>query len=129
MLAVDTNVIIRFITRDDPAAARKARHLIDNEDIFVPTTVLLESEWVLRRLYAFEPRVVLEVLMSFAGLPKVTLEAPARVSRALQWAMDGMDFANALHLAAAEGCEAFASYDRDLKRKAARAGGVRVVSP
>ncbi len=49
MLAVDPNIIVRFITRDDPAAARKARNLIDSEDIFVATTVLLEAEWVLRQ--------------------------------------------------------------------------------
>ena len=129
MLAVDTNIIVRFITRDDPAAARKARHLIDSEDIFVATTVLLEAAWVLRRLYGFDRPAVLEALASFVGMPRVILEVPARVAAAMQWAMEGMDFADALHLAASEGCEGFVSYDRALKHKAAHIGALRVVGP
>ncbi len=129
MLAVDTNIIVRFITRDDPVAARKARDLIDSEDIFVATTVLLEAEWVLRRLYSFDRQAVLEALTSFVGMPRVILEAPAKVAAAMQWAMEGMDFADALHLAASEGCEGFVSFDRALKRKAAQIGALRVVGP
>jgi predicted nucleic-acid-binding protein len=49
VLAIDTNVIIRYLTRDDAEQFAKANALIGAEDVFVCTTVLLETEWVLRR--------------------------------------------------------------------------------
>jgi len=51
MRAVDTNVIVRYLTGDDPAQADKARAVIGREPIFVPRTVVLEVEWVLRGVY------------------------------------------------------------------------------
>lgn len=42
--AIDTNVLIRFLTKDDPEQYAKARALIEGGDIFVATTVLLEVE-------------------------------------------------------------------------------------
>lgn len=129
MLAVDTNVLVRFITRDNPAQACKAHRLVENNDIFVPLTVLLETEWVLRKLYGFGREAVLAALGSFAGLPQVTIEAPSRIARALQWAGQGMDFADALHLTAAEGCEAFASFDRRFARAANALGDIKVKVP
>ena len=48
----------------------------------------------------------------FAGLPRVTLENPILAAKALDWMRSGMDFADALHLAAAVGCEAFITFDR-----------------
>jgi len=42
MLAVDTNLIVRYLTRDDPEQAARARALINDLDVFVCTTVLLE---------------------------------------------------------------------------------------
>jgi len=53
MLAVDTNVIVRYLTRDDAAQFAKADALVKNNDVYVCTTVLLETEWVLRRGYGF----------------------------------------------------------------------------
>ena len=53
MRAIDTNVIVRFLTADDLAQAAVARRAIEAGDIFIPTTVLLETEWVLRSGYSF----------------------------------------------------------------------------
>ncbi len=49
MLAIDTNVIVRYLVADDREQARRARELIDGGRVFIATTVLLETEWVLRR--------------------------------------------------------------------------------
>ena len=54
MIAVDTNVIVRLLTGDEPRQSEQARLLFDRETIFLPKTVLLEAEWVLRRLYRLE---------------------------------------------------------------------------
>jgi predicted nucleic-acid-binding protein len=114
MLAVDTNVIIRYLTRDDAEQFAKANALIGAEDVYVCTTVLLETEWVLRRGYRFRRDRVIAALTAFAGLPRVSLEDPVLAAKALDWARSGLDFADALHLAKAEGCEAFVTFDQRL---------------
>jgi len=118
MLAIDTSVLIRYLVRDDPGQAGRARALVDGSDIVVSSTVMLEAEWVLRSAYGFEAEACARSLAAFAGLPRVTVDDPAAVAKALDWARQGVDFADALHLAKAQGCEAFASFDRDLARKA-----------
>src|SRR3954471_9519653 len=101
MLAVDTQLIVR-LTGDRPGQSAKARAVIDGEDIFVSTTVLLETEWVLRSVYSFDAAQVCAALRAFAGLPRVSLENPALVATALDRTTQGLDFADALHLGWAE---------------------------
>jgi predicted nucleic-acid-binding protein len=129
MRAIDTNVVVRFLTGDDAKQAAKARALVAEGDIFVATSVLLESEWVLRSAYGFDAKSVAGALRDFAGLPGVTLEDPALASRALDWAERGMDFADALHLGRARGCSAFISFDRRLAKAAAGLSETKVVVP
>src|SRR5436190_18686070 len=129
MLAVDTNVVIRYLTRDDARQFARASGLIRSEDVHVCTTVLLECEWVLRRAYRYGREQIVVALRSFVGLPRVRLEDPAIARKALDWMAAGMDFADALHLAKAEGCERFVSFDRRLATVARRAGGVSVRAP
>ena len=81
MLAVDTNVIVRYLTRDDAEQFAKASALISGEDVYVCTTVLLETEWVLRRGYRLSRERVIAALGAFAGLPRITLEDPPRLRR------------------------------------------------
>ena len=129
MLAVDTNVVVRYLTNDHPQQSAQARVLIDGEDVFVATTVLLETEWVLRSVYGLSPAEVVIALRALAGLPRVTLEDPDAVVRALGWMDDGLDFADALHLAKASACAAFVSFDKRLARAAARLDGIKVKAP
>jgi predicted nucleic acid-binding protein len=129
MLAVDTNVIVRYLTNDHPEQSLRARKLVDGQDVWVPTTVLLETEWVLRSVYRYTPVQIAAALRDFAGLPRVSLENAARVAQALDWVEHGMDFADALHLGASDGCAAFATFDADFIKaaKKAKAGTVRAV--
>ena len=129
MRAVDTNVIVRFLTGDDPAQAKRARALIEAGDILIATTVLMECEWVLRSGYGFAPQKIVAALRALAGLPGVALEDPPLVARALDWTEQGLDFADALHLGRAHGCAAFMSFDRRLANAAARLSDVEVVAP
>jgi predicted nucleic acid-binding protein len=112
VLAVDTNVIVRYLTADHPEQFAKASALIQGEDVYVCSTVLLETEWVLRRGYRFSRDRISAGLTAFAGLPRVTLEDAALAAKALEWMRSGLDFADALHLAKAAGCEAFVSFDQ-----------------
>jgi predicted nucleic acid-binding protein len=127
--AIDTNVLVRFLTGDDPAQAARALKLVEAGAIFVPTSVLLETEWVLRSGYGFPTDRLVRALRDFAGLPGVTLEDPRLAALALDWVEQGLDFADALHLAAARGCTAFMSFDRRLAKAAAGVVEMRVAAP
>jgi predicted nucleic acid-binding protein len=129
MLAIDTNLIVRYLVGDDPGQAARARKLIDTNDVFVCTTVLLETEWVLRSVYGFSAARCAKALTDFAGLPRTTLEDPTAAARALGWMRQGLDLADALHLATAEGCDAFVSFDQDFIKAANALGGFKVRAP
>lgn len=129
MLAVDTNVVVRYLTGDHPQQSARARSLLDREDVFVCITVLLETEWVLRGVYHYETSQIVAALRAFAGLPHVTTEAPGLTAWALDQAEGGMDFADALHLGKASGCAAFMTFDRRFARAANRSEAVKVMMP
>jgi predicted nucleic-acid-binding protein len=129
MLAIDTNVVIRYLVADDPAQAARARKLIDTNDVFVCTTVMLETEWVLRSVYGFTAPQCAQALADFSGLARVTLEDPGAVAKALAGVGDGVDFADGLHLAKGEGCDAFISFDKEFAAAANRLGGLKVRAP
>lgn len=128
MRAVDTNVVVRYLTGDDPAQAARARTAIDGGDVFVSTTVLLESEWVLRSVYDFDANKVARAFRALAGLPTVSVEDPALVAGALDRVENGMDFADALHLGAASECECLLTFDLRFIETATGAP-VRVMEP
>ncbi len=129
MIAVDTNVVIRFLTGDDPEQAQRARMLVAQQEVWVSLTVLLETEWVLRRLYRLKPALVAAALRRFAGLRTVTVENEQVLASALEWCERGIDFADALHLAAAEGCDGFVTFDAPLVKAAHRIGVAGVAQP
>ena len=122
MTALDTNVIVRFVTGDDPAQSPRARDLIQAGPVWVSKTVLLETQWVLCSVYALARPQIARTLRAFLGLPQVTVEDETAVARALDAYAAGLDFADALHLASASAASRFASFDRDLQRRAGKRG-------
>ena len=129
MVAIDTNILVRFLAGDDAAQSLRARQLLETEAIWVATTVLLESEWVLRRLLKVPRPVVMRLLHGFAGLPNVTLQDTVLVALAFDLAFGGMDFADALHVAATPDGLRFATFDQDFARVATRMGRTGVFAP
>jgi predicted nucleic-acid-binding protein len=127
MLAIDTNLIVRYLTGDHPEQSPRARALIDGQPVFAAVTVILETEWVLRSAYGYRSADVVRAMRSFAGLPTVTVEGAEIVAAALDLTKAGMDFADALHLGRSADCEAFVTFDRKLANAARAAGhkGVR----
>lgn len=126
MLAIDTNLIVRYLTGDHPKQSERARALIDGQPVFAAATVLLEVEWVLRSTYGYRAGDIARALRAFAGLPTVTVEDAAVVAAALDLAENGLDFADALHLGRSAHCKGFATFDRKFV-KAARAAGYDTV--
>jgi predicted nucleic-acid-binding protein len=117
MIAVDTNVLVRYVTRDDPVQEQRARRLLQDNDILVSVTVLLETEWVLRRVYKLHRSTIDRIFTMLMSTERTTVEQDVRVMAAMEAFRAGMDFADALHLA---GCPtpAFATFDADLAKQA-----------
>lgn len=118
MKAIDTNVVVRYLTGDDPGQAARARAAVNEGSVFVSRTVLLESDWVLRSVYGLASDEVAAALRAFSGLPGVSVEDPKLLMDALDRTAKGMDFADALHLGAAAHCESMLTFDRDFVRTA-----------
>lgn len=129
MHGVDTNVIVRYLTGDDPKQADKARAVIGRTPVFVPRTVLLEVECVLRGVYDLPAEQIIPALRALAGLPSVSVEDAGLVAKAMDWAEAGLDFADAMHLAAAAECEGFLTFDQRLARAGARLSGMSITAP
>ena len=129
MIAVDTNVVVRFLVADDPVQNARARRLFTSTEIFVPVTVILETEWVLRGAYGLASGEIRALLRGVLGLPRVICEESDKVARALIWHERGLDFADALHLASIGDAQALATFDAKLRRRARGLGGPEVVAP
>jgi predicted nucleic-acid-binding protein len=120
MRAVDTNVLVRALVRDDAAQTAKAEALLGNEAVFIPITVILELEWVLRSRYKFAPKRVAQALALLASLGNVVVHERAAVLAATARVAQGWDFADALHHALSAGCDDFVTLDADQARRAGR---------
>ena len=92
-------------------------------------TVILESEWVLRRLYRFGPDRIADAFVALIALPDLVCEDAGAVAAVIQWMRDGMDFADALHLASARPAGRFATFDHKLAKLAAKIADIVVVRP
>jgi len=128
VVGADTNVILRFLTRDDGAQAARAASLLSTRLVWISKTVLIESAWVLQSLYGFTAIEVNQALKGFAGLPSVRLEDPLQVANAFEWTALGIDFADAMHLASSAGTTRFLTFDRRFARRAKRLTGAHVAA-
>ena len=86
-----------------------------------PPTVLLELVWVLEACDCTRSDV-LKGLRALLGLPNFRPKEADALAFALRWYEAGMDFADALHLALSAKEEAFATFDRELVKRAAKLG-------
>jgi predicted nucleic-acid-binding protein len=121
--AVDTNVLVRYYLRDDAAQARLAEKVLSAGDVFVPKSVVLELEWVLRSVAEQPAGKVLDCLAHLIALPGITVEDYEQVETALRHCREGIDFADALHHAASHACDELLTFDdRRYVRRATRLG-------
>ena len=128
MISLDTNVLVRFFTNDERRQAKRARALIEGNDVFVAATVLLESEWVLRAAYGFTADQILDAFRKVLGLARVQVEAADKVEKAFSWYAAGLDFADALHVAFSGSAERFATFDEKLVRRAKKISELSVLA-
>ena len=118
-VALDTNLLVRLLTNDDPEQARRVADLIDDSSAcFVPITVVLELEWVLRGAYQLPRESIIRAFRGLIAIRHLHLEQEQQVLQALEAYGQGLDFADALHLLRSEGCAALVSFDRAFAAKA-----------
>ena len=122
MKALDTNVLARFFIDDpDDEQAAKLRPLAIAalaERAFVSVTVLLELEWVMRGFYELPHADVSSFLRALASISPLTLEDRDAILVALNGYDQGLDFADALHLARSSRSSGFATFDHRLAQRA-----------
>ena len=121
IVAVDTNVVIRFLVDDSPAEGKRARLLFETHRIHLPETVILEAEWVLRAVYCFSPLEISAALRSLLRLPNVNVDDRAAVAQVLDWFDEGFDFADAMHYVRSTGLE-FKTFDKKSINKGSKHG-------
>jgi|ERR1039458_3634927 predicted nucleic-acid-binding protein len=129
MNAVDTNILVRLLTDDDPKQTAEATAVFADGPIWIAKTVLLETEWVLRKLYGFEEHAIRDRFTQLLGLRNVYVEDELSVTAALALAAKGVDFADAMHVSSRPPGAHFVTFDRALVRGAKRAGVPGVSAP
>lgn len=118
MKAVDTNILVRWITRDDPVQAPLA-DIVMGTPVFVSHTVLIELVWTLRgKTYRFERSDTADVLDGIVALATTTTP----FEEGVRWAIDrfaaGADFADMIHLIGSRGADHFVTFERRLSQQA-----------
>jgi predicted nucleic-acid-binding protein len=119
MLGIDTNILVRFLVRDDEAQFEKARRLIRREvaagrRVFLSQLVLLETEWVLRSRYGLQKTEIIDAISALLDAGDVQFEDEPAVEEALfVWKDRSVGFADCLIGARNKrlGCSATATFD------------------
>ena len=122
MAALDTNVVVRLVVADDVRQARAADSLVASEPCTIAASVLMECEWVLRGCYKLEPGVIVTCFRGLLALEHIDALDPVLLQHAFQGYEAGLDFADALHAAQRRDGDRFATFDKQLARRAPRAG-------
>lgn len=117
MIAVDTNVVIRFLVDDSPAEGKRARRMFEDNRVHLVESVLLESEWVLRAVYDFSRDDISRALRSILRLPNVSVDDRSFIFQVLDWFDEGFDFADAMYFVRSAGLE-LKTFDKKFISKA-----------
>ena len=130
MIAVDTNVLIRYLVRDDAEQAEAARMLLEGISSerpgYICREVAIEVVWVLERAYRFTREQIADVIVELAATEGIAIEEVEDVTRAAtRYRQTGADFSDLMILAAAQRVSAAPLYTFD--RRLAREEGASLV--
>lgn len=119
VVAIDTNVLVRLLSKDDEHQYAIAYNIFTKEEIFIPDTVILETEWVLRHAYEFSREKIATALTLVFGLPNVHARQIETIVYVIDWYKQGLDFADAFHLAGSQHTECIKTFDQHFGKCAA----------
>lgn len=103
MPGLDTNVLARWMLDDEPRQAARVQRLFEEarerrSTLFVPSTVMLELEWVLRSRYKLEKSAVLGAFNALLETQELEFQDEPAVERALSlYRQSSADFADCMH--------------------------------
>ena len=121
MIAFDTNLLVRIAVNDDQHQADIAEQLINNNDVFISRTVLLETEWVLRSIYKISRSDIASFFERTLITENIIMESATEVGQAIEWYKLGADFADAMHLCIC-GESLLHTFDGEFCKAASKAG-------
>ena len=117
IVAIDTCVVVRLLTKDDLEQYQTSYRLIEENQIFISDTVVLETQWVLKAAYSYTKEQICQDLRWLCGLEQIRLENSLAVAEAINWFESGLDFADALHLAKSQQYPVFYTFDKDFVKR------------
>jgi predicted nucleic-acid-binding protein len=118
MIGIDTNIVLRYLLKDDPALSPRALEIIAGNDCFVSRAALTEVVYTLESYYRSSRADIGRALDALLSVQRVTVEDRAVTERALSWYKAGMDFGDAMIAASSHGSASVATFDRDFARLA-----------
>ena len=122
MISLDTNILARLLLGDDIAQLARAKALLSKAQQFTaPITVMLELVWVLE-VNGVEPRALADGLERLVSLPNFKPAHVAEIRQALNGYREGLDFADALHLALSASSTQMVSFDKAFIKRAEKLG-------
>ncbi|WP_211465738.1 type II toxin-antitoxin system VapC family toxin [Collimonas silvisoli] len=128
MIALDTNILARYLLNDSPAQADSAEKLLHgSEPCTAPITVFLELVWVLESCDC-EPVEIVKSIRLLCGLENFRPQNLDVLAYALHWYEGGMDFGDALHLAMSAKENGFKTFDKAFLKKAKELGAYPIVT-
>ena len=121
MIALDTNVVVRFLVRDDEKQAVLARQRlkqaeVSRERLLIPLLVVLETIWVLESAYDKTRAEILDAIRAMRQMSVLEFEGSEVIERLLADGSEyGADLADILiaHSARAQGCESGITFDKE----------------
>ena len=123
IVSIDTILLVRFLVEDKGAEdqCQAAKELFKTRAVFIPESVLLETEWVLRAVYSVDREEIHAAYNKLLGLRQVFVPDRQVLRQVLACYAAGFDFADAWHLIRGEGHE-MKTFDKNFIEKARRAG-------
>jgi predicted nucleic-acid-binding protein len=122
MIALDTNILARYLLKDDEPQFARARAIIEGQDrLMIPVTVILELVWILEISDCGRDDIA-RALKLFLGLQNFAFNQQDSLLYAVGWYEGGMDFADALHLSMSVQAESCVTFDRNFAKSAKKLG-------
>ena len=126
MISIDTNILLRYLLKDDPALSPRALEIIAANDCFVSRAALTEVVYTLESYYRNSRAEIGRALDALLSLQRVSIEDGAVTERAVSWYKGGMDFGDAMIAASSHGVARVDTFDRDFARLARK---LRIAPP
>ena len=125
MRSVDTNVVVRFLLSDDRGQSLIAQRVL-SEGAFISLTVLLETSWLLGSRYKLNSAQIVDLVNVLREHVAIQIEGEEWLDWLLSRFVQGLDFADLIHLIASKNFQSFATFDRDIGRFARSGAPVMV---